>query len=159
MSRSKPAKTRRIKPDPIYGSFLVAKLINKAMRAGKKSAAQTQVYKALELLKQKTPAETLKLFEQALKNIRPNMEVRSRRVGGAAYQVPYPVRGVRRDALALRWLIEAARSRPNKEFHTFAEKLAIEITEAAQAEGLAVKKRVDTHRMADSNKAFAHFRW
>jgi len=128
------------------------------MRDGKKSVAQKEIYKAFELIKTEGE-DPIKVFAQALNNIRPNTEVRPRRVGGAAYQVPIPVRGARKDSLAIRWLIQAARSRPNSEFKTFAEKLAVEIKDAAAGEGLAVKKRTDVERMAEANRAFAHFRW
>jgi len=157
--RSRPATLRTLSQDPIYGSVLVTKLINRIMRSGKKSAAQKQVYGALSILKEKTGLESLVVFEQALENIRPQMEVRSRRIGGAAYQVPSPVRGVRKDSLAVRWLIAAAQSRSSSEHHSFASKLAAEIIDAYNSAGGAVKKKMDTHRMAEANKAFAHFRW
>ncbi len=157
--RSKPANPRNIQPDSLYHSVLVTKLINRSMLNGKKLAAQKQVYRALELIKTKTGSDPIPLFETAMENIRPQMEVRSRRIGGAAYQVPVPVRSIRRDSLAIRWLISAALSRPNTEFKTYADKLSAEITEAAANAGAAVKKKMDTHRMAEANKAFAHFRW
>lgn len=159
MSRKGPAPKRQVKPDQVFGSSLVVKLVNRTMKSGKKSVAQKQVYNALELIGKKTGKNPLELFQQAIENIKPQMEVRSRRVGGAAYQVPMPVRGERRESLAIRWLILAARARPNKEYHTFAEKLAAEIEDAATGTGGAVKKKEDTHRMAEANKAFAHFRW
>jgi len=157
--RGKQAKQKIVSPDPIYGSAIVTQLINRVMKDGKKSAAQKQVYQALELLKKKAKKETLAFFDEALENIRPKLEVRPRRVGGAAYQIPMPVRGERRNALAIRWLILAARSRPNKECHHFSEKLAAEILDACKNEGGAVKKKENIHRMAEANKAFAHFRW
>jgi small subunit ribosomal protein S7 len=157
--RSKAAPVRNIQPDPIYGSVMVTKLINRMMRNGKKEAALKQVYHSFDLIKEKTHTEPLEFFNNALENIRPQMEVRSRRIGGAAYQVPVPVRGPRRDSLAIRWLIMAARSRPSTEFHTFAEKLTAELIDAANNSGAAIKKKLDMHRMAEANKAFAHFRW
>ncbi len=159
MARRGPAKQRKINPDPIYQDQLVAKLINRSMREGKKSVAEKQVYKAFEIIKKKTKEDPVEIFLKALGNIKPSMEVRPRRVGGAAYQVPMPVRGERKNSLAIRWLILAARSRPNSEFHTYAEKLAAEILDAAKGEGAAVKKRMDTERIAEANRAFAHFRW
>jgi small subunit ribosomal protein S7 len=138
---------------------MLAKLVNRVMRDGKKSVAQKQVYKALEIIKGKGDDGPLVLFHRALANIRPSMEVRSRRVGGAAYQVPMPVRGARQDALAIRWMIEAAQARDNSQFHTFGDKLAAEIMEAEKEEGGAVKKKMDMERVAEANRAFAHFRW
>ncbi len=129
------------------------------MRDGKKSVAEKEIYRALEIIKEKAGDEPVKVFSQALENIRPTMEVRPRRVGGAAYQVPMSVRGPRRDSLAIRWLIGAANSRSNSEYHTYAEKLAAEIMDAAKAEGAAVKKRTEMERVAEANRAFAHFRW
>jgi len=129
------------------------------MRSGKKSPAQRQVYLAFDLIKEKTGKNALEIFDQALENIRPQMEVRSRRIGGAAYQVPSPVRGVRRDSLAIRWLIFSAQNRSSSEYHSFAEKLTAEIIDAFNNAGGAIKKKTDTHRMAEANKAFAHFRW
>jgi len=157
--RSRPAVLRTLSPDPVYHDVMVTKLINRVMFSGKKTVARKEVYKALELLKQKTGQGSLEAFQQALENIKPQMEVRARRIGGAAYQVPSPVRGTRRDSLAIRWLIAAAKARSSSEFHTFAEKLVAELTDALNNAGGAVKKKVDTHRMAEANKAFAHFRW
>lgn len=159
MPRRGPARARKAKRDPLYGDLMVAKLINRSMRDGKKSVAQSMVYKAFELVKEKSKEEPLDAFRKALANIRPSMEVRPRRVGGAAYQVPMPVRGARQDALAIRWMVEAARGRDNSQFHTFAEKLAAEIMEATREEGGAVKKKLDMERVAEANRAFAHFRW
>lgn len=159
MPRKGPVKTRDIEADPIYESKLVAKLINRVMRDGKKGVAQKQVYGALEIIGQETKEDSVKIFNQAIENIKPDMEVRPRRVGGAAYQIPIPVRGPRRESLAIRWLIFAARARSSSEFHTFAEKLAVEIMDAAKGGGGAVKKRQEMERMAESNRAFAHFRW
>lgn len=159
MPRRGPAKKRQIEPDPIYKNKLIAKLINRSMRDGKKSVSQKQVYSALEIIKEKKDVDPIKIFTKAVDNIKPSMEVRPRRVGGAAYQIPMPVIGVRRESLAIRWLIFAARARSNSEFHTYAEKLAAEIMDAAKGEGGAVKRRYDTERMAEANRAFAHFRW
>jgi len=138
---------------------MITKLINRVMKDGKKNAAQKQIYRAMDLIKAKTDQDPLSFFQTALDNIKPQMEVRARRIGGAAYQVPVPVRGPRKDSLVIRWLIFAAKSRPSTEFHTFAEKLTAELIDAANNAGTAVKKKLDTHRMAEANKAFAHFRW
>ncbi len=155
----KEIKKREIAPDPLYKSVLVAKLINRSIISGKKTVAQRQVYQALKLIEEREKKDPLSVFNQALENIKPQMEVRPRRIGGAAYQVPMPVRGERQISLAIRWLILAARSRPNKEYHTFAEKLCAEIIDAAKGEGGAVRKKEEVHRLAEANKAFAHFRW
>jgi small subunit ribosomal protein S7 len=157
--RSKPAPVKTFSPDSLYGSVMLTKLINRTMKNGKKTAAQKQIYQALDIIKTRTNQDSLQFFTNALENIKPQMEVRARRIGGAAYQVPVPVRGPRKDSLAIRWLISAARERPNSEYHTFAEKLAAELIDAAANTGAAVKKKLDTHRMAEANKAFAHFRW
>lgn len=159
MSRKAKARVKKIKPDPIYNENLVAKLINRSMKGGKKSVAQKQVYRAFEIIKEKTQKDPLKVFFAALEKVKPTMEVRSRRVGGAAYQVPMSVRGARKESLAIRWIITAARGRSNSEYHSYAEKLATELIDASKGEGTAVKKRTDTERMADANRAFAHFRW
>lgn len=159
MARKGAIKVRVVEPDPLYGSRLVTKLINRSMIDGKKSVARHEIYKAFEVIKEKTGGDPLKVFDQALDNIRPTMEVRPRRIGGAAYQVPQAVRGVRKDSLAIRWLVEAANSRSNSEFHTYADKLSTEIISASKGEGAAVKKRTDMERVAEANKAFAHFRW
>ena len=158
MPRRGQIKPKEIKPDLVYKNKLVTKLINRCMKDGKKSVAQKQVYGALGLIKEKGE-DPIKVFSQALDNIRPSMEVRARRVGGAAYQIPIPVRGPRKESLAIRWLIHYARSRSNSEYHTFAEKLSAEITDAANGEGGAIKKKVEMERMAEANRAFAHFRW
>ena len=129
------------------------------MKDGKKSIAQREVYKALEIIGEKTGDDPITVFVQAMEKIKPTMEVRSRRVGGAAYQVPMVVRGARKESLGIRWLIIAARGRSNAVFHTYAEKLATEIIEASKGEGAAVKKRTDVERVAESNRAFAHFNW
>jgi len=158
MARKEKAKPRVVEPDPIYRNRLVTKLINRAMRDGKKSVAQKQVYKAFEIIKG-MDLDPIKVFAEAINNIKPSMEVRPRRIGGAAYQVPVAVRGSRKESLAIRWLIFGARSRPNSQYHTFAEKLVAEILDASKGEGFAVKKRQDMERMAEANRAFAHFRW
>lgn len=134
-------------------------MINVIMYSGKKSASRQHIYAVLEQLKAKTEGDVLGLLRQALDNIKPVMEVRSRRVGGAAYQVPAPVRGERREALAIRWLIKAARSRANSQYHRFSDKLAAEILDAANNQGRAVEKKNQMHKVAEANKAFAHFRW
>jgi len=159
MSRSGSVKKREISPDPVFGDVLLAKFINRAMRNGKKSASQKNVYEALERIKEKLNQDGLMVFRQAIENAKPQMEVRSRRVGGAAYQVPAPVKGDRKESLAIRWIIQAALKRPSKEYHTFADKLTAELLDAYNNIGGAIKKKEDTHRMAESNKAFSHFRW
>ena|SRR3989344_2262631 len=158
MRRGK-ASVRKIKPDAVYGSVLVAKLINRSMYDGKKSTAEKQVHMAFELIKEKTKDDPVIVFEKALENIKPSVEVRPRRVGGAAYQVPMPVRGARRDTLGIRWMITAARLRDNKDYHTYGEKLAAEIIDASNSEGGAVKKREEVMKVAEANRAFAHFKW
>lgn len=159
MPRKGQVRLRQIKEDPIYLSREVAKLITQTMRDGKKSVAQKEVYRAFEIINEKSKEDPLKVFITSLDNIKPSMEVRPRRIGGAAYQVPMSVRGPRKDSLAIRWLVQAANARSNSEFHTFAEKLAGEIIAAAKGEGAAVKKRQDMERVAEANRAFAHFRW
>lgn len=149
---------RRLNPDPIYNSRLVTRFINKVMFDGKKTVAQTQVYKALEEI-EKAGRNPISTFDLAIANVSPKMEVRPRRVGGASYQVPVEVRGDRREALAIRWILLAAKSRSNKEYHSFGAKLAAELMDAAQGQGVAIKKKEDTLRMAEANKAFSHFRW
>ena len=156
MSRRRAAIKRVINPDAKFGDLVVAKFMNVLMYSGKKSAAEKIVYGALDIIQKKTSQEPLQVFHNALDNVKPSVEVRSRRVGGATYQVPTEVRTVRRLALALRWLINAARNRGEK---TMAERLAGELMDAANNRGTAVKKREDTHRMAEANKAFSHFRW
>lgn len=159
MSRKGPTKERFIAGDPVYGSRVLSKLINRSMKDGKKSVIQKEVYRALELINEKTGEDPLAVFNTALENIKPTMEVRARRVGGAAYQVPMSVRGPRRESLGIRWLIAATKTRSNSEYHTFAEKLAAEIIDASKSEGVAVKKRTDVEKVAEANRAFAHFRW
>ena len=151
-------KLRTVEPDPIYGNRLLAQFINRVMKDGKKTTAQKQVYAALELLK-KDHENPLEAFQTAIKNVSPQVEVRSRRIGGAAYQVPSPVRGNRKTSLAIRWLIWEAQKRSNKEYTTFAKKLAAEITDALKEEGGAIKRKETIHKMADANKAFSHFKW
>lgn len=160
MSRSKTI-TKKLGPtDAIYNSRLVQKLINKSMYDGKKSVASAQIYKALDLLKEKTgEADPSKTLENVLGAVAPKMEVRPRRVGGASYQVPMEVRGDRKNHLAMKWLLEAARGRSNKEYHTFAEKLAAEMQDILAGTGNAIKKRDTVHKMAEANRAFAHLRW
>lgn len=137
----------------------MAKLVNRSMRDGKKSVARREVYEALGLIKEKTGEDPVKVLDRAMENIKPTMEVRPRRIGGAAYQVPQPVRGTRRESLGIRWLVTAANSKSNSEFHTYAEKLAAEVMDAAKGEGVSVKKRQDVERVAEANRAFAHFKW
>ncbi|KKU80585.1 MAG: 30S ribosomal protein S7 [Candidatus Gottesmanbacteria bacterium GW2011_GWA1_47_8] len=153
------AKQIQVQPDPIYSSKLVAKLVNRSMYDGKKTLAAKQVYKAIEILGDKTGKEPLEVFRDALENVKPQMEVRTRRIGGAAYQVPTPVKGDRKESLAIRWIVNAARNRSNSTFHSYGQKLAAELLDALNNEGGAIKKKLDTHRMADANKAFAHFAW
>lgn len=159
MARKGQIKVKPVQPDPLYGSRLVTKLINRSMKDGKKSVASKEVYRALELIKEKQDEDPIKVFDRAMENIKPVMEVRPRRVGGAAYQVPQQVRGPRRESLGIRWLVASANAKSNSEFHTYAEKLASEIIDAAKGEGLSIKKRQEIERVAEANKAFAHFRW
>jgi len=159
MPRRKLKIKKVINSDPVYQNVLVEKIINRSMKDGKKSVTQKEVYKALEIVSQKTEEDGVRVLQQALDNIRPTMEVRPRRIGGAAYQVPMQVRGTRKESLAVRWLILSARARPNSEYHTYAEKLATEIMDAAKGEGGAVKKKIDMERVAEANRAFAHFNW
>ncbi len=156
--RHAKVQKRQVIPDTIYNSIVVAKLINYIMRDGKKTVAQAQVYNAFQILAEKGE-DPLKSFEKALQNVGPKVEVKARRIGGANYQVPVEVRPERRTSLALRWIIEAARKRSNKEFHTFAEKLAAELNDAIQNQGEAVRKREIAIKQADANKAFSSFRW
>jgi len=157
LPRKGPAKKRDVLPDPMYNDKVVAKLINKIMYDGKKSIAQKIVYGAFDIVKEKTGKDPLEVLEQALNNVMPILEVRPRRVGGATYQVPIEVEPDRKLSLGIRWLVEYSRSRKDK--RTMREKLAAEILDAANNTGGAVKKREDTHRMAEANKAFAHYRW
>ena len=156
MPRRGNVPKREILPDPMYNSVLVTKLVNSIMLDGKKGVAQKVVYGAFDLIKEKTEKEPLEVFTQAMEIIMPSLEVKARRVGGATYQVPMEVRPARRQTLGLRWLTNYSRARSER---TMAERLAGEIMDAANNTGSAVKKREDTHKMAESNKAFAHFRW
>ena len=156
MSRKRRAPKRIFYPDAKYGSLVLAKFINFVMYDGRKDTAEKIIYSTLNKIKEKTKNDPIKIFNEAIENIRPNLEVRSRRVGGATYQVPVEVRTKRSQTLALRWLLEATRKRKNK---TMSEKLFNELMDASQKKGAAIKKREDTHRMAESNKAFAHYRW
>ncbi len=159
MSRSGNIKKREIEPDVLYGSKLVTKFINRMMFDGKKSIAQTIMYKAFEEIEKQSKKNPVSVFETAVNNVMPRMEVRPRRVGGASYQVPVEVRGIRRESLAIRWLITASRNRSNKEYNTFDKKLAAELLDASANKGGAVKKKEETLRAAEANKAFSHFRW
>ena len=159
MPRTGRTKPRVTEPDPVYNSQKLSKLINRVMKSGKKTVAQRQVYAALDIVKKEIKKDPELVFENAIKNITPQMEVRSRRVGGATYQVPMPLREPRGFSLAIRWLVTEARKRPNKQHHTFAEKLAAEIVAASRGEGGSIERKLNTHRQADANKAFAHFRW
>ena len=156
--RHKKVQKRQVEADTIYNSELVAKFINRMMKDGKKNAAQKSFYSALEVLA-KDGQNALSLFETAINNVGPRVEVKSRRVGGANYQVPLEVRGERKNALAIRWIVEAARARSNSQFHTFSEKLAAEILEASKNEGAAIKKRDNILKMVEANRAFSHFRF
>lgn len=156
--RSGKAPKRVILGDPIYGSTVITKIINRIMRDGKKTVAQRLVYSALDEI-EKTGKKPLTVLETAIATVSPKMEVRPRRVGGASYQVPTEVRGERKESLAIRWIIAGARAKGNKEFHGFHLKLAQELMDAAEGKGYAAKKKEDTLRMAEANKAFAHFRW
>ena len=156
MSRKGPAKKHELLPDPIYGSLVVAQLINKILRDGKKAIAEDIVYTALDEIKTKTDQEPVSVLKRALDNIRPSLEVRSRRVGGATYQVPVEVKPNRANTLSLRWLTDFSRVRREK---TMSERLANEILDASNGLGASVKRREDTHKMAEANKAFAHYRW
>ncbi|HIO91541.1 MAG TPA: 30S ribosomal protein S7 [Leucothrix mucor] len=156
MPRRREVPKRIILPDPKFGSEMLAKFINTIMKDGKKSIAEGVVYGALDQIKEKKGNDSMEVLDAALDNVRPSVEVKSRRVGGATYQVPVEVRPSRQNALAMRWLVEAARRRGEK---SMALKLAGELMDASEKRGSAVKKREDTHRMAEANKAFAHFRW
>jgi len=156
MSRRHKAEKREVIPDAKFGDVILAKFMNSIMYDGKKSAAEAIVYGAFDIIEQKAKQEPLPLFKQALENVAPAIEVRSRRVGGATYQVPVEVRAERRQALAIRWIIAAARGRNDK---TMVDRLSAELIDAANNRGNAVKKREDTHRMAEANRAFSHYRW
>ena len=156
MSRRHKAEKREVNPDPKFNDLIVSKFMNSIMRQGKKSVAERIVYCALDKMQTKARSNPVQLFHQALENVMPAVEVRSRRVGGATYQVPVEVRNERRQALAIRWLITAARSRNE---NTMEERLSGELLDAANNRGTAVKKREDTHKMAEANRAFSHYRW
>jgi len=156
MSRRHSAEKREVLPDPKFGDIVVTKFMNSLMYDGKKSAAETIVYGAFDRIQSKTGQDPIRVFHDALSNVRPAIEVRSRRVGGATYQVPVEVRNERSQALAIRWLITSARKRSE---HTMTERLSGELLDAVNNRGTAVKKREDTHRMAEANKAFSHYRW
>ncbi|MCK1995234.1 MULTISPECIES: 30S ribosomal protein S7 [Peribacillus] len=156
MPRKGPVTKRDVLPDPIYNSKLVTRLINKLMVDGQRGKSQKILYSAFDLIKERTGNEPIEVFDQALKNIMPVLEVKARRVGGANYQVPVEVRPDRKSTLGLRWLVKYSRLRGEK---TMEERLAYEIMDAANNTGAAVKKREDTHKMAEANKAFAHYRW
>ncbi len=156
MPRKGPVSKRQILPDPKYGSVLVAKFINCMMRDGKKSVAERIFYQALDIIGQKTGKNPLEVFEKAVENVKPILEVKSRRVGGATYQVPVEVRPERKVSLAVKWIIQSARARGEK---SMVNKLANELLDAYNNRGAAIKKKEDTHRMAEANRAFAHYRW
>jgi small subunit ribosomal protein S7 len=156
MPRRREVRKREIVPDLKYRELLVAKFINLLMRRGKKNTAEQIFYGSLDILKEKAKDEPLKVFKQAMENVKPVVEVKSRRVGGATYQVPVEVRSDRRTSLAIRWLIQYAKERSEK---SMAERLAAEFLDAANNKGASIKKKEDTHRMAEANKAFAHYRW
>ncbi len=156
MSRRRKAEKRKILPDPKFGDVIISKFMTCLMVDGKKYSAEKIVYGALERIRKKLGNEPLNVFKEALENVKPQVEVRSRRVGGATYQVPMEVRSSRSQALAIRWLIDASRKRGE---NTMVERLSNELMDAASTRGLAIKKREDTHKMAEANKAFAHYRW
>ena len=156
MSRRRRAIKREVLPDPKYGSKLVSKFINCMLLKGKKGVSESIFYKAMDLLESKTNKDPIEVFTQALENVKPQVEVRSRRVGGATYQVPVEIRPERRQALGIRWLIQNARNRPEKTMH---QRLAGELMDSYNNTGVSIKKKEDTHKMAESNKAFAHYRW
>jgi len=156
MSRRHSAEKREVNPDPKFGNIVITKFMNSVMYAGKKSVAEGIVYGALEMIESKTKLAPLTVFQQALDNVMPSIEVRSRRVGGATYQVPVEVRTSRRQALGIRWIIIAARDRNER---TMTERLSAELLDASNNRGNAVKKREDTHKMAEANRAFSHYRW
>lgn len=159
MARGKPSSRPLSEPDPLYGNRQLTKLINRVMISGKKMLAQKQVYRALELAAKTTNKEPVQVFEESITQIVPKVEVRSRRVGGASYQVPMPVRGSRGVALAIRWLVTEAAKRSSGQYHTFSEKLAAEMIDALKNEGGAIQKKLTMHKQAEANKAFSHFRW
>lgn len=157
--RSKRAPKRTLAVDPLYKSRLVTRFINRMMYDGKKAVARGIMYNTLKQIQEKMDQDPAVVFETAIKNVMPRMEVRARRVGGANYQVPMEVRGDRKEALAIRWVLFGARGRSNSEYHTMEEKLAAELIDAYNNQGFAIKKKDDTQRQADANRAFSHFRW
>jgi len=156
MPRRRSAARRDLPPDPRYNDVILTKFINYIMKEGKRSIAEKHVYRAFDIIREKTGQDGIDVFRSALNNVKPSLEVKSRRIGGATYQVPVEVRPDRRTQLAMRWIIGFARSRPE---HTFAERLASELMLASKNDGPSIKKREDTHRMAEANRAFAHCRW
>lgn len=156
MPRRREVPKRKIQPDPKYRNRIVSKFVNKMMRSGKKSVAERILYGAFDIVEQRYKQDPLDVFKKAIENVKPKIEVKSRRVGGATYQVPVEVRASRRLALAMRWLITYSRNRGE---HTMRERLAAELVDASQNRGTSIKKREDTHKMAEANKAFAHYRW
>jgi small subunit ribosomal protein S7 len=156
MPRRREIARRDILPDPLFNSQLVTRFVNVVMRDGKKTTAEQILYEALEAIRQRTQDDPMKVFKRAIENVKPAVEVKSRRVGGSTYQVPVEVRPSRRLALAMRWIIQNAKRRPER---TMRQKLAAELLDAAENRGAAIKKKEDTHRMADANKAYAHYRW
>ncbi len=156
MARRRRAVRRELLPDPKYNSTLVAKFVNNLMYGGKKSVSESILYDALDSINERTGNDPLEVFQKALDNVKPMVEVRSRRVGGSTYQIPVEVAGNRRQALSMRWMIAAARARGER---TMAERLAAEVLAASNGEGAAVRKREDTHKMAEANRAFSHYRW
>jgi len=156
MPRRREVPKRKVIPDPKFGDRTVAKFINALMLRGKKSVAERILYGAFEIIERRTKEDPLRIFKKAIENVKPSLEVKSRRVGGSTYQVPIEIRGDRRTALAFRWIIGFSRKRHEK---TMADKLAAELTDAAASRGNSVKKKEDTHKMAEANKAFAHYRW
>ena len=156
MSRRRAQIKRQVEADPVYGTKVITKFINSLMLDGKKTVAEKIVYRTFEIIKEKSKQDPLEVFNEAIKNVKPNLEVKSRRVGGATYQVPVEVRSDRAQALAIRWLIESSKKRGDK---TMQERLSKEFLDAYTNKGNAIKKKEDTHKMAEANKAFAHFRW
>ena len=156
MSRRRAQIKRQVEVDPVYGTKVITKFINSLMLDGKKTVAEKIVYRTFDIIKEKTKQDPLEIFNEAIKNVKPNLEVKSRRVGGATYQVPVEVRSERARALAIRWLIESSKKRGDK---TMQERLSKEFLDASTNKGNAIKKKEDTHKMAEANKAFAHFRW
>ena len=156
MSRRRAQIKRQVEVDPVYGTKVITKFINALMLDGKKTVAEKIVYRTFDIIKEKTKQDPLEIFNEAIKNVKPNLEVKSRRVGGATYQVPVEVRSERAQALAIRWLIESSKKRGDK---TMQERLSKEFLDASTNKGNAIKKKEDTHKMGEANKAFAHFRW